>query len=161
MILHQYRIRKEKTYFKTKFYLVPVFYCDCNIGQKKGHKTNTHKLFYTILPNTLIPYKHYSASIIEEYICSEDKEAQEDMSDLTPIGWRIEFKQRSSNMNNLLAFIVRNKHLVKKDILSSLKYEFTHSKLSETGQLLSEIWYIYNFTQQFAFQHIIFVKDDL
>lgn len=161
MKLHEFRVRKEKSYFKTKYYLVPVVYCDCDIGQRKGHFTKTHKLFYTILPDRLIPYKQYSACIIEEYICDEDKEAQEDMSVLTPISWRKEFKQKSSNMDLLLLLIAINKNFVKKDILSSLKFEIAHSKLNQNGQLLSEIWYIYNFTQQFAFQQVLFVKDDL
>ena len=161
MQLHEFRIRKEKSYFKTKYYLVPVVCCDCDIGQKKGHITKTHKLYYTILPNTLIPYKQYSASIIEEYICDENKESQEDMSVLTPTNWRKEFKQKSSNMDLLLTLIVRNKNRIKNDILSSLKYEIKNSKLKEAGQLLSDIWYIYNFTQQFAFQQVLFVKDDL
>jgi hypothetical protein len=161
MSCNGFRARSEKFFFKTLHYLVPVYCCNCDIGQKKGHTTKTHKLYYTILPDTLIPYKQYSASIIEEYICSEDKEAQEDMSVLTPKHWREEFEQKSSNMDLLLALIVINTHLVKKDILSSLKYEIKHSKVDECGQLLSEIWYIYNFTQQFAFQQVLFVKDDL
>jgi len=161
MICHGFRSRTEKSYFKTKHYLVPVYCCNCDIGQKKGHTTKTHKLYYTILPDTLISYKQYSAGIIEEYICCENKEAQEDMSILTPINWRKEFKQRSSNMNLLLSLIVINTNLVKNDILSSLKYEIKHSKLTEIGHLLSEIWYIYNFTQQFAFKQVLFVKDDL
>lgn len=103
---HEFRVRKEKSYFKTKYYWVPVMYCDCDIGQKKGHITKTHKLFYTILPDRLIPYKQYSAGIIEEYICDEDKEAQEDMSVLTPISWRKEFKEKtlpneSSNISTI------------------------------------------------------------
>lgn len=144
-----HRPRTAKTEDSIELYSVPICYCDCDQDDKGIIHTHYHR----ILPDTLIPYKQYTAATIQEYLCDPDKEAQENISDNTPKNWRKEFKKNELSFNEILCYVVENAKSVKKDILSSLKFEDSYG----IGTLFGEICGIYEYTQRYGRKRVLLV----
>jgi hypothetical protein len=141
-----HRPRTAKTEDTVELLSIPICSCDCY----QDDKGVIHTRYHRILPDTLIPYKQYTAATIQEYICDPDKEAQENISDNTPKNWRKEFKINKSEFNTFLSYVVENTESVKKDILSSLKVEDTHG----IGTLFSEICGIHEYAQHYGLKRV-------
>ncbi|MDD4083698.1 MAG: DUF6431 domain-containing protein [Sphaerochaetaceae bacterium] len=119
MTLNTHNKRKVRYKSHTQIWRVPVFKCEkC-------------KKYHTVLPDTLIPYKQYAASVISEAISGNDF-SDCPAEDSTIRSWK-KWYSRSKR------FFAHVKEVYKMAILRILKNYSAPKKIRETAKLVNSI----------------------